>query len=95
LRRIEFLDKLHSKAISTIFVPANCTPLLQPLDCEGSVNDEFKKEIKREFTSWYADKVKEAMDEGTDMADIEIDTRMSTLKPLHAGAGIPENQGEM
>lgn len=83
-RTNDFIDKLHENGVSTIFVPANCTPLLQPLDCEGSINDEFKKEVKNGFTSWYSELISDAMDEGKALSDIKIDLRMSVLKPLHA-----------
>ena len=84
-RTDEFLEKLHNQGISTIFVPASCTPYLQPRDSEGSINDEYKKAIKNLFTEWYSTKVTDVLDAGEDInKDLKVDLRMSALKPLHA-----------
>ena len=59
------------------FVPASCTGELQPLDLSG--NGAFKQALKSHFITWYADQVPDEDDE------IQVDLRLSTLKPLHAG----------
>ena len=40
--------------------------------------------MKRKFTVWYADQVQHAMDAGKSMEEIDIDLKLSVLKPLHA-----------
>jgi hypothetical protein len=60
------------------FVPASCTGELQPLDLSG--NGTFKQALKSRFIKWYADQVPD--EEG---GECEVDLRLSTLKPLHAG----------
>ena len=55
-----------------------CTGELQPLDL--SVNEEFKAEMKSNFSRWYADEVKQALDQGVSLDNL----RASLIKPLHA-----------
>lgn len=76
------LDALHGANIRTIFVPACCTGELQPLDLSG--NKEFKEAIKDCFIEFYADKVSAAMRDGKHPDDINIDLKMTAMKPLHA-----------
>ncbi|CAH1266674.1 Hypp3499 [Branchiostoma lanceolatum] len=40
-------QKLKDNSILAVFVPACCTGVLQPLDCDGGVNDVLKKELKQ------------------------------------------------
>ena len=54
--RTEFvLEKLKMANVDVVFVPANCTSELQPLDI--SVNKPLKDHLKTKFTQWYADQV--------------------------------------
>ena len=65
-------------------VPANLTYLFQPLDVQGGPNGYAKRFMKKKFTLWYADQVQRAMDAGKLMEEIDIDLKLSVLKPLHA-----------
>ena len=65
-------------------VPANLTYLFQPLDVQGGPNSYAKKFKKKKFTLWYADQVQRAMDAGKSMGEIDLDLKLSVLKPLHA-----------
>ena len=59
------------------------THFFQPLDL--TVNGQAKKFCKEKFTTWYWQEVQRQLDSGTSFEDIEVDLRMSVIKPLHAG----------
>ena len=67
-------------------VPANLTYLFQPLDVQGGPNGYAKRFMKKKFTLWYADQVQRAMDGNRfkSMEEIDIDLKLSVLKPLPA-----------
>ena len=67
-------------------VPANLAYPFQPLDVQGSPNGYAKRFMKKKFTLWYADQVQRAMDGNRfkSMEEIDIDLKLSVLKPLHA-----------
>lgn len=72
------LEKLWQHHIYQVFIPAGCTGELQPLDV--SFNDELKVAIKSNFSQWYANEIKEALDKGINILDLERDLRAkSTL----------------
>ena len=75
------LKKLRENNIHQVFVPAGCTSDLQPLDV--SVNQEFKALIKNHFSRWYANEVRQALDQGVKLQDVKIDLRATLIKPLH------------
>ena len=77
------LSKLASLNIEIVSVPANMTHFFQPLDL--TVNGQAKKFCKEKFTTWYSQEVQRQLDSGTSFEDIEVDLRMSVIKPLHAG----------
>ena len=56
------LAKLQNHNIHEVFIPAGCTGELQPLDV--GVNQEFKQLMKNLFSRWYAEEVREALDQG-------------------------------
>ena len=76
------LKKLEESHIHQVFIPANCTGELQPLDV--CVNQDFKALMKNSFTTWYAFEVQQALDKGIVLENIKIDLKMSSMKPLHA-----------
>ena len=63
-------------------VPANMTNLYQPLDL--SVNKAAKDFTRKKFSEWYTRQLTNGMDNGIELDDIEINYRLSVLKPLHA-----------
>ena len=65
-------------------VPANLTYSFQPLDVQGGPNGYAKRFMKDKFTVWYSDKVQRQMDTGKVLELIDIDFKLSILKPLHA-----------
>ena len=75
--------QLASLNIEIVSVPANMTHFFQPLDL--TVNGQAKKFCKEKFTTWYSQEVQRQLDSGTSFEDIEVDLRMSVIKPLKEG----------
>jgi len=40
--------------------------------------------MKKQFITYYSDAVKEQLESGKKLEDVEVDFRLSVLKPLHA-----------
>jgi hypothetical protein len=78
----EFLDKLKGNNILVIFIPAGCTGDLQPLDV--AVNDDFKRDLKGQFINWYSHEVEQALKNGDDIEQVNVDLSTSRIKPKHA-----------
>ena len=78
----EVKQKLCSLHIECVYVPANMTHFFQPLDL--TVNGSGKQLMKKEFITYYSDAVKQQLESGTKLEDVEVDFRLSVLKPLHA-----------
>ena len=76
------LSKLASLNIEIVSVPANMTHSFQPLDL--TVNGQAKKFCKEMFTTWYSGEVQRQLDSGASFEDMEVDLRMSVIKPIHA-----------
>ena len=74
--------KVSKKLVSLniAIVPA-VTHFFQPLNL--TVNREAKRFIKDKFTTWYSDEVKQQIESGGDCTDINVDLRLTVLKPLH------------
>ena len=64
-----------------MFIPAGCTGGIQPLDL--TVNSLFKACMKAHFSRWYSTEVKEALEQGQEIANVKVDLRASIVKPLH------------
>ena len=75
------LDKLKEHNIHQVFIPAGCTSELQPLDLV--VNDQFKGKMKALFSEWYAAEVQSTLSDNVSLANVKVDLRASTVKPLH------------
>ena len=65
-------------------VPANFTYLFQPLDVQGGTNGFVKRLMKKKFSEWYTGKIMQGLDEGKQLAEIEVPLKLSIVKPLHA-----------
>ena len=76
------LSKLASLNIEVVSVPANMTHFFQPLDL--TVNGEAKRFMKDQFTMWYSAEIQKQMEATGNDDNIEVDLRLSVLKPLHA-----------
>ena len=76
----EVLQLLLDNNVLYIFIPANSTDKLQPLDL--SVNKPAKDFMKLKFQDWYGSVICKQLDDGVDEA---VDLRLSVMKPLCAG----------
>ena len=65
-------------------VPANFTYLFQPLDVQDGPNGFVKRLMKKKFRDWYAAQITFAMDDGWELVSIDIELKLSIIKPLHA-----------
>ena len=72
-------QKLESLHIS---VPANMTHFFQLLDL--TVNGSAKKFMRNQFSKYYINAVKVQINSGKPVEEIDVDFRLSTLKPFHA-----------
>ena len=43
-----------------------------------------KKFMKDQFTSWYSAQIQSQLDSGVVLDDVDVDLRLSVLKPIHA-----------
>ena len=75
-------DKLKSLNIVLVPVPANMTHFFQPLDL--TVNGSAKMFTRKQFTEYYSDAVRSQLDDGKEIEDIQVDFRLTSVKPLHA-----------
>ena len=79
----DFKEPTTRNNIHMRYVPAGYTSDLQPLDLSG--NDEFKKHIKNECSVWYVWQIRSELESGKSLEAIQIDLKLSTLKPVHTG----------
>ena len=49
-----------------------------------TVNREAKQFMKDQFTSWYSAQIQSQLDSGVILDDVDVDLRLSVLKPIHA-----------
>ena len=58
------------------------THLFQPLDL--TVNKVAKDFMKKRFSEWFSRQISIGLENGQELEDIQIDYRLSVLKPMHA-----------
>ena len=75
----EVYDLLDHNNILCVFIPANCTNKLQPLDL--SINKAAKDFMRKKFQEWYGNNICQQLDDGVCE---EEDLRLSRMKPLSA-----------
>jgi hypothetical protein len=65
--------------ILLIFVPANCTSVLQPANV--IIQRPFKHSFKLQFDTYTSQDIGHQLEE-KDLKDVKLDTKMTVLKPL-------------
>ena len=76
------ISLLKENNIILIRVPAKMTHIFQPLDL--TVNQWAKKIMRERFSQWYAGVIRQHLDEGKILKEVEIKFPLSVVKPLHA-----------
>ena len=68
-------ERLHSvleeNKIVLVFVPNNCTDVLQPIDL--SVNKPFKDHLRKCFAEWYSQQVSTQLEDGTPVDNVWLE----------------------
>ena len=71
--------KLTHPLVKTIFVPANCTSVLQPADV--ILQRPFKHAFRNQYDKWSINQISQQLDSGEE-ENITLDSKLSVLKPL-------------
>ena len=74
------LELLEENSIDIVFVPANCTDRLQPLDI--SVNKPAKNFMRAQFQEWYAIQIQQQVEGKTEKKPVDL--KLSIIKPIAA-----------
>ena len=78
----DVLNLLKENNIKTVFVTANMTNLLQPLDV--TISGYGKTFCYKRFNHWYMEQIKEQLDNGKQIKEVDVKLKLTRLKPLHA-----------
>ncbi len=74
------MQKLSSLNCEFVPVPPNMTHFFQPLDL--TVNGAAKMFMRNRFITYYSDTVKQQLDLGKSLDDVEVDFRLTTMQWL-------------
>ena len=73
-----YTDFLFENDLVHVHVPGNLTHKFQPLDhgvAKGLREDKSQ--------TWYTDEIQKHIDNGKGVNDVDVDTRLSRMKPIH------------
>ena len=76
-----YTDFLLENDLVYVHFPANLTHKLQPLDINVKVS--AKGFLKDQFQTRYTDEIQKQMDNGKGVYEVDVDTRLSRMKPIH------------
>ena len=76
------LDTLQKEVILLLRVPARITHICQVFNL--TVNGYAKCFTKKKFNEWYTNQVRQQLDEGKKVEQVEVKLTLTTLKPIHA-----------
>ena len=66
----------------TLYVPNNLTDKFQMLDL--NINGHAKQFLTGKFEEWYAREIFKQLDGGSNIYDVNVPLKLSTIKPIHA-----------
>ena len=69
-------QKLKSLNIELVAVPSNMTHFFQPLDL--TVNGVAKSYMRKQFVTYYSNCVKQQLESGKRLEDVEVDFRLTS-----------------
>ena len=75
-------DFLVENDLVHVHVPPNLTHKFQPLDI--NVNGVAKGFLKDQFQMWYTDEIQKQVNDRKGVYEVDVDTRLSRMKPIHA-----------
>ena len=78
----EVINFMEENNLTTEYVPNNLTAHYQPLDC--TTNKWAKDFTKRKFSTWYAKQIRDNVEKGISLEEIDVNFQLTTMKPLHA-----------
>ena len=91
-----YTDFLLENDLAHVHVLANLTHIFQPLDI--NVNGVAKGFLKDQFQKWYTGEIQRQMDNGKGVYEVDVDTQLSRMKPIHArwviSCAIPTSNSE-
>ena len=76
-----YTDFLLENDLAHVHVPANLTHRFQPLDI--NVNGVARGFLKDQFQKWCTGEIQKEMDNGKGVYEVDVDTRLSRMKPIH------------
>ena len=76
------LEAYEQANICIVNVPPNITKYYQPFDL--TVNGYAKRYMKSRFHGWYSSQVKQQLDDGVNIEDVQVTLQLTKLKPIHA-----------
>ena len=77
-----YTDFLLENDLAHVHFPPNLNHKFQPLDI--NVNGVAKGFLKDQFQKWYTGEIQKQMDNGKSVYEVDVDTRLSRMKPIHA-----------
>ena len=79
----DIITFLKDNNILLVRVSENMTDIFQSLDL--AVNGTFKTFMRKKFSEWYSKQIrKHTLENGYEVMDVEVDVKLTILKPLRA-----------
>ena len=80
----EWSIKVICKDFTWIYISSRKSDYSSSSVDDLTVNREAKQFMKDQFTSWYSAQIQSQLDSGVVLDDVDVDLRLSVLKPIHA-----------